>query len=104
MVVELTVPMTPDDVVRTCARVEALLRAAAEVRVEVRGTDVAVLGALARMRLCARRLGGRLEVSGADLALVEVTGLSEVLQVRRQPEAREQRGVEEVVDVGDPSP
>jgi hypothetical protein len=75
----------------------------ARVVVEVSGpTDLEVLDAIARLALCARRLDVLLEVHGADRALVELVGLSEVLEVRGQPEPGEQRGVEEVVDVGDP--
>ena len=69
--------------------------------------DVATVGALARLRLTARRHGWTLVVNGAEprlLELVNLLGLDEALpQVGRQPEQREQAGgVEKVVDGRDP--
>jgi hypothetical protein len=85
---------------RSAARQHCVSRA--RVVVELSGpTDLELLDVVARLALCARRLGALLEVHGADPALVELAGLSEVLEVRGEPEPREQRGVEEVVDVGD---
>ena len=71
--------------------------------------DLAVVEALARLRLAVERCGGGLELVlvAADLAeLLALTGLAPaVLQPGRQPEAREVRlGVQEVVDVDQPSP
>ena len=68
--------------------------------------DLAVLEALARLALAARRCGGRCEVLLAD-DLLELTGLADALgrQPVGEPEAREERcGVEEVVQVDDPPP
>ncbi len=69
--------------------------------------DVRVLDALARLRLAARRQGLQVElqVSGQDLtALLVLTGFTEVLQPAGQSEAWEERcGVEEVVEVDEPS-
>jgi hypothetical protein len=105
VVVELGGAMTSAEVVRVCERVEALLRAQTPVRADVRGADLAVLDAIARMRLCARRLGALLEVTACEGFgdLVGLAGLRDALQVEPQAEPREQAGVEEVVDVGDPS-
>ena len=92
MVVELRSAMTPDDVARVCERVEALLRAQVPVRAHVAEADVAVIDALARMRLWAGRLHALLDVTATDdrcLELVELVGLTGVLQVDRQPEAGE---------------
>ena len=71
----------------------------ARVVVEVSGdVDLRVLDALARLQLAVRRSGAVLVVRGC--ALLELAGLVEVVG---QAEAGEQpRGVEEVVDVGDP--
>lgn len=77
--------------------------------------DLAVVDALAQLRLAARLHGRRLRLREGDVArvrgLLALTGLEEVLrersgvvehgQVGGQPEACEQRRVEEVVDVGD---
>lgn len=76
--------------------------------------DLAVVEALARLALAARRLEAPLQVRAAgavlaDLAdLVELTGLSAVVAVeptsgqpQRQPEAREELGTEKVVEVHD---
>ena len=103
--VELHGAMTPCELTQACMRVETLLRDKTPVRARVSGTDLAVLDALARMRLRARQLGALLEVTATDDGceeLADLVGLADVLQVTRQPEAREQRRVQEVVDVGDP--
>ena len=57
---------------------------------------LAIVDALARLQLAARRGGYRIEVVGAPdevVELVELTGLSDVLGVepRRQPEEGEER-------------
>ena len=75
--------------------------------------DVASVDALARLQLTAHRCGCQLRFSGvsADLrALLELTGLDGVLLDRGssplvgggQPEQREEPGVEERRDLGDP--
>lgn len=70
--------------------------------------DLALVDALARLHLVARRLGGGLEVRGAgpDLrALIELAGLADVLlpvEAGGEAEGGEQVRVEEVVEPGDP--
>jgi hypothetical protein len=96
----------PDDA-RAVVDVLAGGRALATLRVDGPGRDVAVVGALARLGLAARRRGWTLRVRcDAGLAgLVELCGLSGVLGVElgRQPERREQPlGVEEVVQRDEP--
>lgn len=84
------------------AHVRSLLLQGRSVVCELHGAvDLDLLDRLGRLRLLAGRLGVRLEVRAADPGLLELTGLSGVLcgQPLRQAEAREQRGVEEVVDV-----
>jgi hypothetical protein len=106
VVVELHGTMTPGEIACVCERVEALLRAEVPVRAQVAAADLAVIDALARMRLWACRLHALFEITGTDdrgRELIELVGLTDALQVDRQPEACEQAGVEEVVDVGDPS-
>lgn len=67
--------------------------------------DLAVVEAVVRLRLVARRSGCSLELEDAApelVALLALTGLGLCLEPVGQPEAREQRGrVQEVVDVGD---
>lgn len=80
----------------------ALLRRGAHVVADCTGPfDLGDVDALARLQLLATRVGARLEVrSGAD-GLLELTGLG-LLRGRQgagEPEAVEQRGVQEVVDV-----
>jgi anti-anti-sigma regulatory factor len=72
--------------------------------------DTVTLEALARLQLTARRLGGRIQVCGAQRRLREViafTGLGEVLPLAQpsgQAEEREQPlGVQERVERGDPA-
>jgi hypothetical protein len=74
---------------------------------DLHGTaDLAVLDALARLQLVARRCGMRCDVHAAGdvAALLDLTGLADALrQPVREPEPREQRlGVEEVVEVDEP--
>jgi hypothetical protein len=75
--------------------------------------DKAALDALARLQLEARRVGATIELQNACAELVSLlalAGLSEVLPVAGascrpmdgQPEHREQLGVDEEVDRGDP--
>lgn len=74
--------------------------------------DLALVDVLARLRLVAGRLGAGLVVLGASpeleqlLALVGLLAVvplhpAESSELRGEPEAREQPGVEEVVDVAD---
>ncbi|MCU1693675.1 MAG: hypothetical protein JWM64_2766 [Frankiales bacterium] len=76
------------------------------VELQVPGeAGVAVLDALARLQLLARRLGGSVRVAGDGLdALAGLCGLSAVLglEPEGQPQADEQLRSEEVVHVDDP--
>ena len=82
-----------------CNHLTALLRlGSVECRL-LGAPDLPVLDALARMRLLAQRLGTTFLVTGNDEGLLALTGL----EVLRQPEACEQPGVQEVVDVPDPA-
>lgn len=72
--------------------------------------DLSVVDALARLQLTARRSGRqvRLRPVGARAGeLLGLCGMTDVVpqqsEACRQPEAREQRGVEEVVDVRHPA-
>jgi ABC-type transporter Mla MlaB component len=74
--------------------------------------DEATLEALARLQLTARRLGTSIELTNARRALrdlLELVGLADVLpngsvvEVDGQVEDREQLGVDEEVDPGDPA-
>jgi STAS domain len=78
-----------------------------------RKPDLVLVDVLARLRLVAGRRGARLVVLGASPELEQLlafVGLLAVVplqaektsELRREPEAREQPGVEEVVDMGDP--
>ena len=93
-------PLAAGDLERLSGQVEArsLAEPGATVVCTVLGVlDLSVLDALARLQLTANRLGAAITViGGADL--LRRAGLSEVL---RQSEPREQRGVQEVVDVPD---
>jgi hypothetical protein len=84
------------------------------LRVDLTGwrtADLALVDLLARLCLQARRLGARVVVlpGGTGLgALLEITGLAGIVPLAEsepggQAETLEQAGVEEVVDVGDPS-
>jgi hypothetical protein len=75
--------------------------------------DLSVVDDLARLQLAARRLGYSIRLRGAcdDLSqLLDLAGLAQVLasagalvvEVGGQPEGREQVGVEEGVERGDP--
>ncbi len=73
----------------------------------ITGADEAVLDALARLQLAARRIGVSIELRNARRELVDLLNLvglaSELLgvEVERQPEQREQVGIDEEVDRGD---
>ena len=76
-------------------------------RLDAGDPDIALVDALMRLQLAARRQGWRVRVRGApaDLCgLLELVGLARVVGVEapRQPELREQLGVQEVVQPGDP--
>jgi hypothetical protein len=113
LVVELRGPLAPAQVSRLCARVQALLLAdrGRGLVCELRGPpDLGVVDALARLQVMARRLDVRLRVrptSDGFRALLGLTGLEHAVPERLEPggqvEAGEQRGVQEVVDVRDPS-
>ena len=76
-----------------------------------RTADLALVDLLARLCLQAGRLGARIVVHPGDSglgALLEMTGLGGIVslagsELRGQAETLEQAGVEEVVDVRDPS-
>jgi STAS domain len=79
-----------------------------------RRPDLVLVDVLARLRLAAGRLGAVLVVLGAPPELEQLLALAgllavvplgppEVSEFGRQPEPREEPGVEEVVDVGDPA-
>lgn len=108
VVIEVSGPLAAGDRLRLCERVRIVLQADATTVVvcELRSADLGVVDALARMHHVARRLGGWLEVRG-DRELLELTGLAAVLAPKSEPggepEAREQLGVQEVMDVRDPA-
>jgi anti-anti-sigma regulatory factor len=75
-------------------------------RVDARRADLALVDALVRFQLVARREGGRLRlrnVSEELRRLLELVGLAEVLELepRGKAELGEQLGVEEVMEAGD---
>jgi hypothetical protein len=73
-------------------------------------TGLELVDELARLQLVARRLGCSIRVEDAWAALsdlLDLVGLAEVLtgsglEAGREPEGREQVGVQEVVQPGDP--
>ena len=72
----------------------------------VGASDLCLVDALARLALACCRAGAQVRLRNASddlVRLIDLAGLTEVLSVERrgQAEAREQRGVEEVVDVRD---
>ena len=76
-------------------------------RLDARRPDLALVDALARLQLVARRRGSRVRVRDptADLrGLLALCGLSDALgvEVRREPEEREVLGPDEVMQPGDP--
>lgn len=87
-----------------CVEVEVVNGAdtVAVVRIDGDVPGLFVVDAVARLTLCARRLGWHLRVS--DPALRELLDLAGVVvggECRRQPERREQPGVDEVVQPDD---
>jgi hypothetical protein len=77
-------------------------------RVDARRPDLGLVDFLARMQLTARRHGRRLGVRNVPRELedlLELVGLADVLGVegRRKPELREQLGIEEMPQPGDPA-
>ena len=75
-------------------------------RVDARRPDLALVDALARLQLDARRRGGRLRLRNVTdelRGLLELVGLADVLAVepRRESELGEQLGVEEVMQPRD---
>jgi hypothetical protein len=67
--------------------------------------DLAVVDALARLQLVARRLGCSICLANPSpelIDLVELAGLSDVLQVVREAEHGEQLRIDEVVMPNDP--
>jgi hypothetical protein len=76
-------------------------------RVDARCAELAIIDALARFQLVARREGRRVQlrdVSAELRGLLEFVGLADALGVepRGKPELGEQLGVEKVVQAGDP--
>jgi len=76
-------------------------------RVDARRADLALVAALVRLQLIARRDGARVRLRNASdelRALLELVGLADVLGLEPlgQAELDEQLGVEEVVQAGDP--
>lgn len=76
--------------------------------------DIATIDALARLGLAVRRRGGRVELYGASGALRELLDLAGLTGLtaagrrlpavdERQAEEREQPGLQEVRDVGNPT-
>ena len=66
--------------------------------------DLEAVDQLARLHLLARRLGGRLAIRTATPRLRDLLPVVGLLgQVGRQPERREELGVEEVVVAHDPA-
>ncbi len=125
VLVEVRAPLAVGEPADLAARVRALLRCGAgRVVCRVSGpVDLGVVDALARLRLEASRSGAGWRMTGcADLAgLLRVTGLGQLCGAGAAPgtrperselpgsepvgqaEAGEQRRIEEVVDVRDPS-
>jgi hypothetical protein len=98
--VQVQGPWGPAGAARLGRELGALLEKGSVV-CELNGpVDLGVVEVLARVHLEARRLGVTLTLTGDDLGLLGLLGL----EVLRQPEPPEQRGVEEVVHVLDPPP
>ncbi|MCQ6249362.1 STAS domain-containing protein [Streptomyces malaysiensis] len=124
-VLVLDQPVTRAEVERLCERLSALARRAGPgpVTVDVGGVgrpDLAVVEALARLRLTAGRLGCRIQLrnargelrrllawTGLDEALAAPAASGGVLGSERGGEAEQREealGVEEGVEPGDPAP
>ncbi|MFD8097865.1 STAS domain-containing protein [Streptomyces samsunensis] len=124
-VLVLDQPVTRAEVERLCERLSALARRAGPgpVTVDVGGVgrpDLAVVEALARLRLTAGRLGCRIQLrnargelrrllawTGLDEALAAPAASGGVLGAERGGEAEQREealGVEEGVEPGDPAP
>lgn len=111
VVVRLSAPISPPEAAALCVAIQQRLATGSGrvVVCHVLGpVDLSVVGVVARMQLMSRRLRTPLQLrtwSPALSELLALTGLDEVIPVRlepgRQPEAREQPRVEEVVDVDD---
>lgn len=111
VVVRLSAPISPPEAAALCAAIRQRLASGSSRMVvcHVLGpVDLSVVGVVARMQLMSRRLRIPLQVhtwSSGLSDLLTLTGLDEVLGVRlqagRQSEAREQAGIEEVVEVRD---
>ena len=76
-------------------------------RVDARTPGLELVERLLRLQLAARRRGRQVHLRDAPAALrglLDLVGLAGVLPLepRRQPEGREQLGIEEVVHPGDP--
>jgi ABC-type transporter Mla MlaB component len=74
---------------------------------DARRPDLALVEQLLRWELLARRQGSRVRLDGVPEALrelLELVGFAALsgLEAGRQPELGEQRGIEEVVQPGDP--
>jgi hypothetical protein len=81
---------------------------AVEVDVEGTAPSLGVVDTLARLQLVARRNGSSIRLRNPSPALcdfIELVGLTDVLllEAGRKPECREELGIEEVVQPGDPS-
>ena len=75
--------------------------------VDARKPDLAVIEALARVQLSARRRGSQIRLTNVSeglRGLLDLVGLAEVLcvEAQRQPELGEQLRVDEVMQPGDP--
>ena len=78
------------------------------VDIERTPADLASVDALARLELVARQLGCSIRLrhtTGALRELIELVGLSDVLRLEAEwePEGREELGVQEVMQPGDPA-
>jgi hypothetical protein len=104
--------MAYDELLALAPVLESLLAGGRQVALELgppSAPDLALVAALARLALHARRSAGALTVHGGDdlTDLLRLAGLSEVLgagsaEADRQAVLLEDLGAEEVVDVGDP--
>ncbi|UED85661.1 STAS domain-containing protein [Streptomyces profundus] len=101
-------PVRGADVPGLCDRLAAVVRASGARRVTVDATALGAggpeaVGALARLRLTAKRLGCGLSFVGADERLVGLLGWLGLGQVVGEAEEGEEMGgVEEGVDARDP--